>query len=143
MMTEQMARKSQMHLYKYVASYIGSIDWLDECEGLPLYGIGGSARAMAMLYKKQNLSPDKVDGIKIPYHAVAKIYQDIFTTPIEKRKDIKGMDISRADIILAGLTPVKVLMDMTGSGRVCICSAGVKEGVFFRLKDEIIRSNQK
>lgn len=139
-MTEKMKNRSQMQLYKYVSSYIGGIDWLDECEGLPLYGIGGSARAMAMLYKKQYLSPDLVDGIKIPYHAVAKIYQDIFATPLEKRKDIKGMDISRADIILAGLTPVKVLMDMIGSPNVSVCAAGVKEGVFFRLKDEIIRS---
>ena len=143
MMTEQMARRSQMHLYKYVASYIGGVDWLDECEGLPLYGIGGSARAMAMLYKKEYLSTDKVDGIKIPYHAVAKIYQDIFRTPVEERKDIKGMDVSRADIILAGLTPVKVLMDMTGSPAVTVCAAGVKEGVFFRLKDEILRSKMK
>ena len=139
-MTEQMKNRSQMQLYKYVSSYIGGIDWLDECEGLPLYGIGGSARAMAMLYKKQYLSPDLVDGVKIPYHAVAKIYQDIFATPLEKRKDIKGMDVSRADIILAGLTPVKVLMDMIGSPNVSVCAAGVKEGVFFRLKDEIIRS---
>ena len=140
MLTEQMKNKSQMHLYKYVSSYIGGIDWLDECEGLPLYGIGGSARAMAMLYKKQFLSADGVDGVKIPYHAVAKIYQDIFKTPLEKRKDIKGMDVNRADIILAGLTPVKVLMDMTGSQQVTVCAAGVKEGVFFRLKDEIIKS---
>lgn len=139
-MTEQMKNKSQMHLYKYVSSYIGGIDWLDECEGLPLYGIGGSARAMAMLYKKQFLTPDGVDGVKIPYHAVAKIYQDIFKTPLEKRKDMKGMDVNRADIILAGLTPVKVLMDMTGSQQVTVCAAGVKEGVFFRLKDEIIKS---
>lgn len=143
MMTEQMSKKSQMQLYKYVASYIGGIDWLDECEGLPLYGIGGSARTMAMLHKKERISPNKIDGIKIPYHSVAKIYQNIFATPIQKRKDIKGMDISRADIILAGLTPVKVLMDMTGSPGVYVCAAGVKEGVFFRLKDEITRSNNR
>ena len=140
---ERMARRKQIQLYKYVSSYIGGIDWLDECEGMPLYGIGGSARAMAMLYKKEYLSPDKVDGIKIPYHGVAKIYQDIFRTPPQKRRDIKGMDTSRADIILAGLTPVKVLMDMTGSPSVTVCAAGVKEGVFFRLKDEILRSKAK
>ena len=32
-------------------------------------------------------------------------------------------------------------MDMTGSPNVTVCAAGVKEGVFFRLKDEIIRRN--
>ena len=142
-MTEKFRKSSQMHLYKYVSSYIGGIDWLDECEGLPIYGIGGSARALAMLYKKENLGIDAFDGMKIPYASVAKIYQSIFLTPVEKRKDIKGMEISRADIILAGLTPLKVLMDMCGGSSVTICASGVKEGVFFRMKDEILRSSNK
>ena len=142
-MTEKFIKSKQMHLYKYVSSYIGGIDWLDECEGLPLYGIGGSSRALAMLYKKENLGIDAFDGMKIPYFSVAKIYQGIFATPTEKRKDIKGMDVSRADIILAGLTPLKVLMDMCGSENVTICASGVKEGVFFRMKDEILRSSNK
>ena len=45
------------------------------------------------------------------------------------------------DVIDRGPEPVKVLMDMTGSSQVTVCAAGVKEGVFFRLKDEIIRRN--
>ena len=77
----------------------------------------------------------------MPYNAIAKVYQDIFNTPVEKRKNIKGMDISRADIILAGATPCKVLMDMTGSPCMYVCASGVKEGVFFRLKDEIMNRN--
>ncbi len=138
MLTEKLNGKSQMQLYKYVASYIGGINWLNECEGLPLYGIGGSARTLASLYKKRLLNPDELDGLKVPYSAVAKVYQKIFNTPLEKRRDIEGMDISRADIILAGLTPCKVLMDMTGSPNLYVCASGVKEGVFFRLKDEIM-----
>lgn len=142
MLTESLYGKSQMQLYKHVLSRIGGISWLDECEGLPLYGIGGSARTLASLYKKQILSYDALDGLKVPYDAVAKVYQNIFNTPLEKRKDIKGMDISRADIILAGATPCKVLMDMIGSPCMYVCASGVKEGVFFRLKDEILRRNQ-
>lgn len=138
MLTEKLTGKSQMQLYKHVLSHIGGISWLDECEGLPLYGIGGSARTLASLYKKHILSYDELDGLKLPYSAVAKVYQDIFNTPLEKRKEIKGMDISRADIILAGLTPCKVLMDMTGSPCMYVCASGVKEGVFFRLRDEIM-----
>ncbi len=137
-LTESLRGKSQMHLYKYVSSYIGGIEWLDECEGLPLYGIGGSARTLASLYKKRILNPDELDGLNVPYCAVAEVYQEIFNTPLENRKGIKGMDISRADIILAGATPCKVLMDMMGSPSMYVCAAGVKEGVFFRLKDEIL-----
>lgn len=141
MLTEKLKGQSQMQLYKHVLSHIGGVSWLDECEGLPLYGIGGSARTLASLYKKRILSYDELDGLKVPYNAVARVYQDIFNTPLEKRKDIKGMDISRADIILAGATPCKVLMDMTGSPCMFVCASGVKEGVFFRLKDEIMNRN--
>lgn len=136
-MTEKMAHKSNMQLYKYVMSYIGGIDWLDECESLPVYGIGGSARTMASLYKKRAVSSIELDGMKIPYGAIAKIYENIYNTAPEKRKCIKGMDISRADIILAGVTPAKVLMDMIGSPCAYICASGVKEGVFFRMKEEM------
>lgn len=139
MLTERLRGQSQMQLYKHVLSYIGGVNWLDECEGLPLYGIGGSARTLASLYKKRILTYDELDGLKVPYNAVAKVYQDIFNTPVEKRKNIKGMDVSRADIILAGATPCKVLMDMTGSPCMYVCASGVKEGVFFRLKDEIMK----
>ena len=70
---------------------------------------------------------------------LSKIYENIFNTAPEKRKDIKGMDVTRADIILAGLTPAKVLMDMIGSPCAYICASGVKEGVFFRMKEEMIK----
>ena len=66
------------------------------------------------------------------------MYDNVYNTPLEKRKDIAGMDVSRADIILAGLTPAKVLMEQTKSPVIIICMAGVKEGVFFESKDEII-----
>ena len=137
-LTERMAHSNQMELYRYVASYIGAISWLDECESLDMYGIGGSIRTLAMINKGKLLSTDETDSMKIPYSTVAKLYQKIFNTKPQKRRDIKGMDISRADIILAGITPAKVLMDMTGSKSLTVCGAGVKEGVLFRLKNEIL-----
>ncbi len=137
-LTEMFSSKNQMQLYKYVLSHIGAIGWLDECEGLPLYGIGGSARTIASIHKKRLLNPDELDGMKVPYSSLAKIYQDIFNTQLESRRTIKGMDISRADIILAGITPCKVLMDMIGSKTLYVCASGVKEGVFYRLKNEML-----
>ena len=93
---------------------------------------------MASLYKRRTLAPSELDGLKIPYASVAKIYQKIFNTAPSDRQNIAGMDISRADVILAGLTPAKVIMDMTGSPHAVICAGGVKEGVFFRMKNEVM-----
>ena len=137
-LTERTLHSTQMQLYRYTASHIGAISWLDKCEGLPVFGIGGSARTMASLYKRRTLAPSESDGLKIPYASVAKIYQKIFNTAPSDRQNIAGMDISRADVILAGLTPAKVIMDMTGSPHAVICAGGVKEGVFFRMKNEVI-----
>lgn len=137
-LTERTLHSTQMQLYRYAASHIGAISWLDRCEGLPVYGIGGSARTMASLYKRRALAPSELDGLKIPYASAAKIYQKIFNTAPSEWRNIPGMDISRADVILAGLTPAKVLMDMTGSPCAVICADGVKEGVFFRMKNEIV-----
>ncbi len=142
-LTERTAQGSQGQLYRYAASYIGAIPWIDECEGLPLYGIGGSARALAMLYKKDKFDLKEDKAIKLPYSALARIYRQVFATPPEKRREIKGMDISRADIILAGLTPAKVLADMICTGEINVCSAGVKEGVFFRLRNEFTAKHKE
>ena len=132
-LTEKMASMSEMKIYRYVASSISTISWIEECDGVPLYGIGGSARTLAMLYKEKILKYNEIDGVKIPYHEVSRIYHNVFKTPSEMRKGIKGMDVNRADIIFAGLTPAKALMDITGSGCIHVCSAGVKEGVFYNM----------
>jgi len=138
-LTERMQHSSQTQIYRYVSSHIGAINRIDEFLGMPVYATGGSARALAMLVKKKLLTVNEIDGLKIPYHKVAKMYQKIFNTPTELRKDMPGMDNERADIILAGITPLKVLMDMSGSTEMTVCNSGVKEGVFFRLKDEIVK----
>jgi len=136
-LTERMAHSSESQLYRYVASHVGAVNWIDECGSLPVFATGGSARTLAMLCKKKPLTIKEIDGLKLTYRHVAQMYQKIFNTPLKSRADIPGMDKERADIILAGLTPLKVLMDMTGSPEMTVCNSGVKEGVFFRLLDEM------
>ena len=107
-------------------------------EAVTYYGASDLITIM-LSQRVDKLKAEELDGLKISYSNAAGIYQNIFNTSPDKRKDIKGMDKARADIILAGLTPMKVLMDMTGSNTVIICNSGVKEGVFFRMKNEILK----
>ncbi|MDO4563883.1 MAG: hypothetical protein Q4C12_08660 [Clostridia bacterium] len=140
-LTERMAGRPQPSLYRLVQGYIGSVDWIDKAEGLPLYGIGGSARTLGSLVKKRCLMPDEVHSLSVPYKDAAAAYQKLFSTPPELRVNIAGMDKSRADVLLAGLTPMKVMMDMLGSPKIVLCAYGVKEGVFYRVKNEILKSD--
>lgn len=139
-MTEMMKGRTQSEMYRYVMMMLGSVDWIDECVGLDLYGVGGSAKTLATLYLKELKSVDEIHGTSVLYNKVASIYQKVYQTPVSLRQNIPGMDKGRADVILAGLTPMKALMDMLGSKKCIISSHGVKEGVFFRVRDEILKN---
>lgn len=139
-MTEMMRGRSQAEMYRYVVMMLGTVDWIDEAVGLDLYGVGGSAKTLATLALKELKPIDELHGTSLPYKKVCEIYQKIYSTPISLRQNLPGMEKSRADVILAGLTPMKALMDMLGSKKCVICSHGVKEGVFFRVRDEILKN---
>ena len=139
-LTELMRGRSQAEMYRYVMLTLGTVDWIDEAVGLDLYGVGGSAKTLGTLSVKELKPRDELHGLNIPCSKVATIYQKVYSTPASLRQNIPGMEKSRADIILAGLTPMKVLMDMLGSKKCVVCSHGVKEGVFFRVRDEILKN---
>ncbi len=139
-LTEMMRGRAQSEMYRYVTLTLGSVDWIDEAVGLDLYGVGGSAKTLGTLAAKELMSIDEIHGMSIPCTKLTGIYQKVYSTPVSLRQNIPGMEKSRADIILAGLTPMKVLSDMLGSKKCVICSHGVKEGVFFRVRDEILKN---
>ena len=142
-MTERFSGRPQEELYAEVRSVIEAIPWIEEARGLPVYGVGGSARTLGQLCKKRPLKTDELNGYEISRKTVAALYRIIGDTPPEKRADIEGMDKSRADVILAGLTPLEVMMDLLDSPKLYLCAYGVKEGVFFERKNEIIKGTPK
>ncbi len=139
-LTEAFRGRSQAELYRHVILTLGTVDWIDEAAGCDLYGVGGSAKTLGTLSLKELKNIDELHGVSVTCSKVAGIYQKVYSTPASLRQNIPGMEKSRADIILAGLTPMKALMDMLGSKKCTICAHGVKEGVFFRVRDEIMRN---
>ncbi len=140
-MTEFMKKRSQAELYRYVMTTLASVSWIDEAESFDLYGVGGSAKTLGTLALKELKSVDELHGLEIKYAKAASVYQKLYNTPPALRRNMPGMDPGRADIIFAGLTPMKALMDMLGSKKITVCAYGVKEGVFFRVRDEILKND--
>ena len=143
MMTERFKDRTQEEMYDEIYSIIRQIPWIDEAKGLKLYGVGGSARTLGQLCKKKPLKNDELNGYEISRKTVSMLYRRIYDTPAKQRVDIEGMDKSRADVILAGLTPLEAMMDMLDSPGLVLCAYGVKEGVFFERKNEIIKGSPK
>lgn len=139
-LSEKFRGRSQAEMYRYVVMMLGSVSWIDEAAGFDLYGVGGSAKTLGTLALKELKSVEEIHGLAVSYSKVSTIYQKVYSTPLSLRQNIPGMDKSRADIILGGLMPMKALMDMLGSKKCTVCSHGVKEGVFFRVRDEILKN---
>ncbi len=139
MLTEEFKDRPFDELYEKVKAIISAVDWLKEAKGSILYGIGGSARTLGCLYEKRRLDLGEINGLEISSAAVKAVFNKVKNTPPEQRRDIEGMDKSRADVILAGLTPAAVLTELLGSPKLVLCAYGVKEGVFFEKKNEIIK----
>ncbi len=140
MLSEAFRGRSQAELYRYVVLSLGTVDWIDEAAGLDLYGVGGSAKTLGTLAIKELKPVEELHGLSVSYSKISSIYQKVYSTPLSLRHNIPGMEKSRADIILAGIMPMKALMDMLGSKKCTICAHGVKEGVFFRVRDEILKN---
>lgn len=140
MLSEAFRGRSQAELYRYVVLTLGTVDWIDEAVGCDLYGVGGSAKTLGTLSLKELKPIEELHGLSVSYSKISSIYQKVYSTPLSLRQNIPGMEKSRADIILAGIMPMKALMDMLGSKKCTICAHGVKEGVFFRVRDEILKN---
>ena len=132
----------EAELKGYVEEKLGEIPWLSECRNLPLYGIGGSARTAGMLAVKKHLSSAETEGLRIKNSVFNEMYENVYCTPVGRRKEIAGMDVSRADIILSGLTPTKVFMELNNTPEIIICLSGVKEGVIFETMNEITKGRR-
>lgn len=139
MMTEKFKDKTFEDLYGYVRDIVANVGWIDEARGSIIYGIGGSARTLGCLYREQSLNNEEINGLEISAKAVKAVFEKVKNTPPQNRADIKGMDKSRADVILAGFTPLMAMMELVESPKLVLCAYGVKEGVFFEQRNAIIK----
>ncbi len=118
---------------KYMRDLYKSISWLSKSKVLNIVGLGGSVRTLSKVHKR------KIEFAGHPIHNYrmsVKDAEDIFclieNTERFSRKDIPGVNKDRADIILGGLVPIKVLMEYTGAQNVIISGNGLREGAFYR-----------
>lgn len=109
-----------------------SVDLLQRAKGLPMVGLGGSARAVAKLdvwYESGQL--ERVHGYPLRPEEVRHAYQQLSGMPVVKRRKIKGLSKSRADILVAGLAAIVALFDQTDPPELLISRNGLREGIFY------------
>ncbi|MCT4607220.1 MAG: exopolyphosphatase [Marinisporobacter sp.] len=120
-------------LEKFMLNKLENISWLKKVNYLPIVGVGGSIRTLAKVHRKKIHFPiQKIHNYQMNHEEVTSIYNMVTTCKPKDRRNIPGIKKERADIIVGGLAPAKVLMDYIKAKELIISGNGLREGVFFK-----------
>ena len=119
-------------LYNHIMRQLQQVPWLDKLN-LPLIGIGGTMRNVAKMDQRiRNYPVAKVHNYKVGSLSFAGLWRSLVEKNADQRRKVPGLSSERADIIIAGTTIIKCLLDVTRSSQLIVSGCGVREGLFFQ-----------
>ncbi len=75
---------------------------------------------------------NKVNGYKITKEKVIEILNKVYSTPYNKRLEIKGMDKGREDLIIPGILIILEILKKTNLNIIIVSDFGLREGAVVR-----------
>lgn len=128
---DKVNKNTLAHLCGFIERQLQKAPWLES--GLPLVGIGGTARNIAKMDQARKGYPfSKVHNYRLGPIALEDLFRLITGVSLTQRRRMPGLSSERADIIVAGLSVVKSLFDTTKASHLIISGCGVREGLFFQ-----------
>ncbi|MCX7780557.1 MAG: exopolyphosphatase [Negativicutes bacterium] len=129
---DKVSEAQLMSLRSFLMRQLAEVPWLDGA-GLPLIGVGGTARNIAKMDQRQKNYPfAKVHNYRMSPMALENLWRALIKTNHSQRKKFPGLSSERADTIIAGITLVKTLFDITEGTNLIISGCGLREGLFMQ-----------
>ncbi len=127
----KMTDESFRELSAFVRQNLEASPWV-KSTGLPLIGIGGTARNIAKIYQRQTqYLYSKLHNYRLSTGEFTKVFELLRNTTYIQRKKIPGLSSERADIIMAGATIIRTLLATADSKQLVISGCGLREGLFY------------
>ena len=125
---EQTAR-----IEEFFTEQFKKIDWLAEVEpDTQMIGVGGSFRNLYKINRIVRKYPlNTVHNYQFQTEDFRSIYEMVRVLDVEKRKRIRGLSPSRADIMPAALAIIKAFTDYLHIESFTISGSGLREGILF------------
>jgi len=109
------------------------IPFLQEAEGFPLVGIGGSVCALYGIDTSKNKG--ELNGYTLSPHEVEAMFSKLYPCSAEERMAM-GVEKGRADTICAGLLPSLCLLRRIHAPSLTLSTGGLREGIMAELEKE-------
>lgn len=126
--SEELTQKIENFVY----SELEKIEWLKYADEAVLIGVGGSMRSLCKI--NQMLSKSSVDILHnstVSQEQFYTIYNKLKELDPTKKKRIKGVPSSRADILPSALAAANALINYTQKDGLVISACGLREGLMF------------
>ena len=97
-----------------------------------LFGVGGTITTLAAI--DQGLvtyDPQKVHGYLLKLTTIERILSDLAAKTTEERKEVVGLQPERADIIVAGVQILLLIMEVLGLTEIIVSEADILEGIIY------------
>jgi exopolyphosphatase/guanosine-5'-triphosphate,3'-diphosphate pyrophosphatase len=95
-----------------------------------LVGMGGAVTNLAAVkHKLARYDPNIVQGSVLERTEVARQIELYRTTPLDQRRNIVGLQPKRAEVILAGASIVRTVMDKLGKDEMSVSDRGLRHGL--------------
>ncbi|HHW71047.1 MAG TPA: hypothetical protein GX392_06930 [Clostridiales bacterium] len=100
-----------------------------DCFGC-LIGTGGTVTSLAVIDLELELyEQNKIHGYKLSQRRVLSIFNRLKVMSLDERKNVKGLQPERADIILPGIYILIVAMDIIGASEIVVSDKDILEGL--------------
>lgn len=118
-------------LQAYLSEQLQTLPWLSAA-GLPVIGIGGSAKNLSRIHKAK----DKKNSLNMSIEDIDNVFKELSSLSVTERSVIKGLSKKRKDIIIPAIQIISTLMKMTKSPYFAYCTQSVRDGFIYDLLEK-------
>ena len=97
------------------------------------YGIGGTATSLASILQELDpYDPNKVDGYAIDVQTLIHLNDRLFSLSVEQRRELKGLQKERAEVIAGGCAVTLAILTMVGVDKITVSEKDNLEGYLMK-----------
>lgn len=118
-----------------VTEAVKAVPWLRKAPMLPMIGVGGTARAMGKIHQAITKYPfTQNHNYPITGTSADALFEELYKTPLDKRRKFPGLSKDRADVIVPGLAVLRLLYRTVRATHYRICGSGLRDGLFYATR---------
>jgi len=129
--SDPVARREVLDMEERISQKICSVKKeLFNNETITLIGTAGTFTTLAAIDLEMELyDPETINGYLIRLERIKEIFKKLTGTTLKERREIRGLERGRADVIIPGTAIAIKIMEYFGCAKVMISDFGLREGI--------------